>query len=231
MSEPGEGQQNIVTIDGPSGVGKSTVSRRVAAELGYTYLDTGAMYRAVAYGCRQAGVDTSDTSAVKALLDNLDITLLAPESGGDDIRVLLNGTDISSAIRTPEMGMLASTVSALPPVRARLTAMQQAMGTAGQLVAEGRDTGTVVFPRAAWKFFLDAKPEERARRRIEQLRAKGEQVDEQELLAQIIKRDRDDRERAIAPLAKAADAVVVDTSHLNIDQVVVRMLTVIRAAN
>jgi cytidylate kinase len=231
MSEPGEGQQNIVTIDGPSGVGKSTVSRRVAAELGYTYLDTGAMYRAVAYGCRQAGVDTSDTSAVKALLDNLDITLLAPESGGDDIRVLLNGTDISSAIRTPEMGMLASTVSALPPVRARLTAMQQAMGTAGQLVAEGRDTGTVVFPRAAWKFFLDAKPEERARRRIEQLRAKGEQVDEQELLAQIIKRDRGDRERAIAPLAKAADAVVVDTSRLNIDQVVARILTVIRAAN
>ena len=230
MSEPGEGLQEIVTIDGPSGVGKSTVSRRVAAELGYTYLDTGAMYRAVAYGCRQAGVDTSDTSAVKALLENLDITLRPPKPGGDDIQVLLNGTDISSAIRTPEIGMLASKVSALPPVRARLTALQQAMGTAGHLVAEGRDTGTVVFPRAAWKFFLDAKPEERARRRIEQLRAKGEQVDEQELLAQIIKRDRDDRERAIAPLAKAADAVVVDTSRLNIDQVVARMLTVIRAA-
>ena len=221
-------QQEIVTIDGPSGVGKSTVSRRVAAELGYTYLDTGAMYRAVACGCQQAEVDMADTAAVAALLDNLDITLLPPNPGGDDVRVLLNGEDISAKIRTPEMGMLASKVSALPPVRAKLTALQQAMGESGKLVAEGRDTGTVVFPGAAWKFFLDAAPEKRARRRVEQLRKKGEQVDEQEILAQIIKRDRDDRERTIAPLCKADDAVVIDSSNLDADSVVALLLAEIK---
>ncbi len=228
MSERGEGQQEIVTIDGPSGVGKSTVSRRVAAELGYTYLDTGAMYRAVAYGCSKAGVDTADSAAVTPLLDRMEIALLPPEPDEDDVRVLLNNEDISGAIRTSEMGMLASGVSALPVVRKKLTALQRNMGHKGRLVAEGRDTGTVVFPGAAWKFFLDAAPEERAGRRVEQLRAKGEQVDEQELLAQIIKRDRDDRERTIAPLCKADDAVVIDSSHLNVDEVVALMLAKIR---
>ena len=218
----------VVTIDGPSGVGKSTVSRRVAAELGYTYLDTGAMYRAVAYGCREAGVDLQNEAAVAALLDNLYIQLLPPEQVDDDVRVLLGGEDISTAIRTPEMGMLASKVSALQPVRAKLTAMQQEMGKAGNLVAEGRDTGTVVFPGAAWKFYLDAAPEERARRRVEQLREKGQEVDDRELLAQIIKRDRDDRERTIAPLAKAEDALVIDSSRLSADQVVARILEVVR---
>ena len=218
----------VVTIDGPSGVGKSTVSRRVAAELGYTYLDTGAMYRAVAYGCREAGVDLQNEAAVAGLLDNLYIQLLPPEQVDDDVRVLLGGEDISTAIRTPEMGMLASKVSALQPVRAKLTAMQQEMGKAGNLVAEGRDTGTVVFPGAAWKFYLDAAPEERARRRVEQLREKGQEVDDRELLAQIIKRDRDDRERTIAPLAKAEDALVIDSSRLSADQVVARILEVVR---
>jgi cytidylate kinase len=228
MSEQAEKKQKIVTIDGPSGVGKSTVSRRVAAELGYTYLDTGAMYRAVAYGCSKAGVDTVDSAAVAPLLDRMEIALLPPKPGEDDVRVLLNNEDISGAIRTPEMGMLASKVSALPVVRKRLTALQQNMGSTGCLVAEGRDTGTVVFPGAAWKFFLDAAPEERAGRRVEQLRAKGEQVDEQELLAQIIKRDRDDRERTIAPLCKADDAVTIDSTHLDVDEVVALMLAKIR---
>ena len=228
MSDQVERLQKIVTIDGPSGVGKSTVSRRVAADLGYTYLDTGAMYRAVAYGCRQAGVDATNSFAVAAVLDKVEITLLPPEPGGDDVRVSLNSEDISSAIRTPEMGMLASKVSALPVVRKKLTGLQQSMGSKGCLVAEGRDTGTVVFPRAAWKFFLDAAPEERARRRVEQLRAKGEQVNEQELLAQIIKRDRDDRERTIAPLCKADNAVGIDSSNLDADGVVGKMLEKIR---
>jgi len=228
MSDQVERLQKIVTIDGPSGVGKSTVSRRVAADLGYTYLDTGAMYRAVAYGCRHAGVDATNSFAVAAVLDNMEITLLPPEPGEDDVRVSLNSEDISSAIRTPEMGMLASKVSALPVVRKKLTGLQQSMGSKGCLVAEGRDTGTVVFPRAAWKFFLDAAPEERARRRVEQLRAKGEQVNEQELLAQIIKRDRDDRERTIAPLCNADNAVVIDSSNLDADGVVGKMLEKIR---
>ena len=218
----------VVTIDGPSGGGKSTVSRRVAAELGYTYLDTGAMYRAVAFGCKRAGVETENETAVAALLDKLHIQLLSPASGGDDVRVLLNGEDISMAVRTPEMGMLASKVSALQPVRTKLTAMQQGMGKTGNLVAEGRDTGTIVFPDALWKFYLDAAPEERARRRVEQLRQKGQQVDERELLDQIIRRDQDDRERTIAPLSKAKDAVVIDSSRLSADEVVARMLEDIR---
>jgi len=218
----------VVTIDGPSGVGKSTVSRRIAAELGYTYLDTGAMYRAVALGCIELGIDAGDAAAVAARLDSFEIRLLPPASREDDVRVLLNGRDISAAIRTPEMAMQASRVSAQSQVRTVLTGMQQEMGRAGNLVAEGRDTGTVVFPNAAWKFYLDAAPEERARRRIAPLRQKGGDVDEQELLAQIIKRDKDDRERTIAPLTRAADAVLIDSSDINIDEVVARMLAVIR---
>ena len=218
----------IVTIDGPSGVGKSTVSRRVAAELGYTYLDTGAMYRSVALGCMELGIDTGDAAAVAARIDSFEIRLLPPAPGQDDVRVLLNGRDISAAIRTPEMGMQASRVSAQPQVRTVLTGMQQEMGRAGNLVAEGRDTGTVVFPNAAWKFYLDAAPEERARRRIAQLRQKGVEVDEQELLAQIIKRDKDDRERTVAPLTRASDAVLIDSSDIDVDEVIARMLAVIR---
>lgn len=220
-------KQEVVTIDGPSGVGKSTVSRRVAAELGYTYLDTGAMYRAVALACAGHGVNVDDEAAVVALLATLDIKLLP--SGPDDVRVILNGEDISRAIRTPEMGMMASRVSALEPVRTKLTAMQREMGRAGKLVAEGRDTGTVVFPDAAWKFYLDATPEERARRRIHQLREQGQEVDEQKLLAQIIKRDRNDRKRTIAPLTRAEDAVLIDSTELKADGVVDRMLEVILA--
>jgi cytidylate kinase len=221
----------VVTIDGPSGVGKSTVSRRLADALGYTYLDTGAMYRAVAYACAQAGIsaDNADQQdAFALLLDELALRLLPPVEAGQDVRVLLAGEDISAAIRSPEMSMAASAVSAVPAVRARLTAMQQKMGKAGQLVADGRDTGTVVFPDAAWKFYLDASPEERCRRRVGQLRKRGEQVDEQEILAQIIARDRNDRERTIAPLKMAEDAVLLDSSRLTVDEVVTRMLAVIR---
>jgi cytidylate kinase len=232
------GKLKVVTIDGPSGVGKSTISRRVAAELGYTYLDTGAMYRAVAYNCGKAGIDVENIArqtaavALASLLAALDIQLLPPLQGsdqeGEEVRVLSAGEDISAAIRTPEMSMTASKVSAVPAVRAKLTAMQQEMGRAGNLVAEGRDTGTIVFPDAAWKFYLDASPEERCRRRVEQLRLRGQQVDEQEILAQIIARDRNDRERAVAPLVMAEDAVLVDSSCLTVDEVVARMLEVVR---
>jgi cytidylate kinase len=173
------------------------------------------------------GVDVEDEAAVAVVLDTLDIRLLPPQTADDDVRVLLNGEDVSREIRTPEAGMLASKVSALLPVRQKLTAMQQAMGRTGGLVAEGRDTGTVVFPDAAWKFFLDAPPEERARRRALQLREQGQEVDEQKLLAQIIERDRQDRERTIAPLVKAEDAVVIDSSNLSADEVAARMLAVV----
>ena len=225
MSEP---LSRIVTIDGPSGVGKSTVSRGIAHLLGFTYLDTGAMYRAVAYGCEQADIDLSDEEAVQECLEDMKIELFPPKKVEDDVRVLLNGKEIGTLLRTPEMGMLASEVSALPVVRKKLTAMQQDMGKAGKIVAEGRDTGTVVFPMASWKFYLDAAPEERARRRIEQLQSKGEQVDKAKILAQIIKRDRADSQRTIAPLTRAEDAVMIDSSMLSVDEVIERMLTVIR---
>ncbi len=218
-------RQEIVTIDGPSGVGKSTISKMVADRLGYTYLDTGAMYRAVAWKCLQEGISPDDGEQVAGLLADLRITLLPPEREGDDVRVLVDGRDVSREIRTPEMGMAASRVSALKPVREKLTRMQQEIGRAGKIVAEGRDTGTVVFPDAAWKFFLDATPEERARRRAEQLRQRGQKVDETEILAQIIRRDRDDRERTIAPLRAAPDAIRIDTTSLGPAEVVASILS------
>jgi cytidylate kinase len=221
-------RMKVVTIDGPSGVGKSTVSRKVAAVLGWTYLDTGAMYRAVGLQCQRAGISLDDPDALAALLERLDIRLLPPLEEGDDVRVLLHGEEVSEAIRSLEAGMMASQVSAIPAVRAKLTALQQAMGELGEIVAEGRDTGTVVFPHAAWKFYLDAPPEERCRRRVRQLRAKGQEADEQELLAQIIQRDKQDRERTVAPLQMAEDAVLIDSSCLSAEEAAAKMLAVVR---
>ncbi|MCL1980241.1 MAG: (d)CMP kinase [Proteobacteria bacterium] len=216
----GDKTQQIVTIDGPSGGGKSTVSRALAAKLHFTYLDTGAMYRAVAFCCQQKGVDPADDIRLGALLATFRLELLPPDPGEDDVRVLINGQEVGSQLRTPEMGMLASRVSALPLVRQALTRLQREIGANGRIVAEGRDTGTVVFPGAAWKFFLDASPEVRARRRAIQLRSKGEQVDEQQLLSQIIQRDRNDRERSIAPLKAAAEALTIDSTGLSAEEVV-----------
>lgn len=224
----------VVTIDGPSGVGKSTVSRRVAAKLDFTYLDTGAMYRAVGYACAQAGIAVDNPAhqeRLDTLLAELDLRLFPPEKESDEIRVFLKDEEVSAAIRLPEMSMAASRVSAVPAVRTRLTAMQQKMGKAGGVVAEGRDTGTVVFPDAAWKFYIDASPEERCRRRVAQLRERGQEVDEQETLAQIIERDRNDQERTIAPLVMAEDALLIDSSRLNVDEVAARLLEVIYSAS
>lgn len=210
----------IVTIDGPSGGGKSTVSRALAARLRFTYLDTGAMYRAVAYKCREQGIDPSNPVLLEPLLASIRIELLPAREGDDDVRVIVDGEEVGRHLRTLEMGMLASNVSAQPLVRGKLTVLQRQIGMAGRIVAEGRDTGTVVFPEAAWKFFLDASPEVRAHRRAEQLRSKGEEVDEQLLLAQIIKRDQDDRERTIAPLKAAPDAICIDSTGLPAEEVI-----------
>lgn len=229
VSFPMSERRQIVTIDGPSGVGKSTLSRQVAATLGFTYLDTGAMYRAVALFFQQNHIDPGDDQAVRSALSELHLQLLPAEKEDGDVGVIINGRDESRAIRTPELGMLASRVSAIPAVRVQLTAMQQAIGRAGRIVAEGRDTGTVVFPDAAWKFYLEADPEERARRRAAQLQAAGQLVDVQELLKQIVKRDRDDQERALAPLQKAEDALVIDTSHLTIQEVASKILQAVQA--
>lgn len=209
----------VIAIDGPSGVGKSTISRKVAARYGFTYLDTGAMYRAVGWYLVEHGIDIDDISAVESALEQITITLLPAEKEDDDVGVLLNGENISAQIRTPSISMVASTVSAQGAVRAKLTALQQEIGARGRVVAEGRDTGTVVFPSATHKFYLDATAEARAGRRARQLRERGEEVDEAQLLEMTIARDKQDSERQIAPLRKAEDAVLIDTTELDVDQV------------
>ncbi len=220
-------EQQIVTIDGPSGVGKSTISRKVAASLSFTYLDTGAMYRAVGLKLKESGVDLSDDSAVRSCLATTSLDLIPPAEGCDDVGVILDGRNVSDLIRSQEMAMVASGASAVPAVREKLTSMQQEIGRAGCIVAEGRDTGTVVFPDAAWKFYLDADPEVRMKRRADQLRANGKAVDEVEVLEMIIKRDHDDKNRSMAPLAKAEDAHVIDTGLLSIEGVTEAILAVI----
>jgi len=216
--------QNIITIDGPSGVGKSSVSRKVAAATGFTYLDTGAMYRAVGLYLSRQGVDVDDVKALADSLSGVQLTLLPAVDEQSDVGVLLNGENVSLAIRSQEMAMAASRVSALPVVRELLTRMQRSYGDKGKIVAEGRDTGTVVFPKAAYKFYLDALAEVRAKRRVLQLRARGEEADFNQILTMTIERDKNDSERAIAPLQMAADAVRIDTSDITVFQVVDRIL-------
>jgi cytidylate kinase len=222
-------QKNIITIDGPSGAGKSTISKLLAARLHYTYLDTGAMYRVVGLQVERAGLDLEAEGAredLVQLLVGLDMTL-APGEEGKDTRAFLNGEDVSDAIRTPEMAMVASRVSAQAEVRKKLTEMQRTIGKNGAIVAEGRDMGTIVFPDAMHKFFLDASPEERAQRRQKQLAENGQKVEFQEILAQIQKRDRADSGRSLAPLQPAENAVVIDSSGMSIDEVVSFMLAAV----
>jgi len=215
----------IITIDGPSGSGKSTVSRLLAQRLRYTYLDTGAMYRAVGLAALRGNIELVESEAIKALLDTIKITLLPGEG---DTKVLLNDEDVSLAIRSADMAMVASKISALPSVRKKLTNLQQEIGKAGAVVAEGRDMGTVVFPGSKNKFFLSATPQERARRRTEQLKEKGQTSQYDDILKQILKRDQDDSSRALAPLKPADDAVIVDSSTMTIDEVVQFMLNSIK---
>lgn len=221
-------KQDVVTIDGPSGVGKSTISRKIAESLGFTYLDTGAMYRAVGLYLDRHKVDLADDTAISEALAAIRIDLFPAGSGDGEVGVLLNGEDVSQEIRSPEMAMVASRVSAIPAVRQKLTRLQRAIGEQGKIVAEGRDTGTVVFPGARHKFFLDARPEERARRRVLQLQARGEAVDEQKILAMTLERDKNDRERAIAPLRQADDALAIDTTTRDIEEVSRLVLEVVQ---
>jgi cytidylate kinase len=223
-------KKNIITIDGPSGAGKSTISKLLAARLHYTYLDTGAMYRVVGLQVARSGLDLDaerGREKLVRLLADLEMTL-APGGEGQETRAFLNDEDVSDVIRRPEMAMVASRVSAEPEVRNKLTEMQRAIGAKGAIVAEGRDMGTVVFPQARYKFFLDASPEERARRRQKQLLDQGCKVDFDEILIQIGKRDRDDSSRSLAPLKPAADAIVIDTSQMSIEEVVSFMLETIK---
>ena len=185
------------------------------------------MYRTVGLKLQEEGVELSDDSAVRQCLETTRIELIPAVSEAADVGVILDGRDVSGEIRSPEMSMMASTVSALPAVREKLTRMQQEIGKNGRVVAEGRDTGTVVFPNAAWKFYLDAAPEVRMQRRADQMRKNGQDVDENALLQMIIERDHNDQTRSIAPLCKAADAHVVDTGVLTVDGVAEAVLQVV----
>lgn len=220
-------KQNIITIDGPAGVGKSTVSKKVAAATGFTYLDTGAMYRGVGFYLQKEATDLKNTELIRKQLSALEMVLVPATDDLSDVGICINGQDVSGLIRTPEMAMVASGVSAIPVVREILTAIQQGYGEKGGIVAEGRDTGTVVFPRAAFKFYLDAKAEERARRRYSQLKVRGESPDYNKLLAMTIERDKNDSERTIAPLKQAVDATRIDTTEIAIDDVVAKILDVV----
>jgi len=215
----------IVAIDGPSGAGKSTLSKALARELGYINIDTGAMYRSVALLSLQDGIDPHDPAGLQQLC--ADLTLEFVRSNGGE-RVVANGVDVSEAIRTPEVSLLTSKVAACPEVREAMVTQQRKMGEQGGVVLEGRDIGTVVFPAAEVKFFLSASAEERGRRRYQELKEKGLEVDLQQTIAEVEARDAADSERAHAPLIQAADALVIDSTGMSIEAVLAQMIEVVR---
>jgi cytidylate kinase len=213
----------LITIDGPAGAGKSTISRLLASRLSFVYLDTGALYRALAYHLQSGGWN-GDAGGLGDSLRNVRIGF---RGQGEEFRVLLDGEDVSGRIRTEEIGLLASRISAYPQIRDYLLPVQREIGMEGGVVAEGRDMGTVVFPEADFKFFLDASPQERARRRYREMIATGATADLQKIEEDMRQRDRQDRMRAIAPLRVPEQAVVVDSSDRTILQVVEFMVSVI----
>lgn len=215
----------IVAIDGPSGAGKSTIARLLAEQLGYIQIDTGAMYRAAALLLTEAGIDLGNLEAVGSFCRNIEIVF---EVASGKQSVYANGRNVTELIRTPEMSLMTSRVSALKPVREAMLKAQQKMGSKGGVVLEGRDIGTVVFPDAEVKFFLSASVEERAKRRYEELLAKKVKVTLEETVLDVIERDRQDSEREIAPLRQADDAVLVDSSSLSVDEVLDSMVALCR---
>jgi cytidylate kinase len=215
----------IIAIDGPSGAGKSTLAKRLAKELKFVYLDTGAMYRALALKVLRQGIDLADDTRLEALIGATEIDL---QDKRGRLEVLLDGSDVAAEIRTPEVSQMASKVSALGIVRARMLELQRAMGRRGSVVAEGRDIGTVIFPDAKVKIFLDASACERARRRYDELKGAGRMVDYEETLREIEERDKRDSERDLAPLRKAHDALLIDSSRLSADEVAATVLEYIQ---
>ena len=216
-------REPVITIDGPAGAGKSTAARELARRLGYRLLDTGAMYRALAWAVQEAGIPAEDGPALRALLGRTTVELI-------DDRVLVNGRDVTGEIRTPAIGELTSLLTMLRPVRDKLTPVQRALAARGGVVLEGRDTGSVVCPDAEVKFYLDADLDARARRRQEELAECGVRLDLSAVREEVARRDRQDMGRPIAPLVRPADAVVVDTTGLGEDVVVERLLEAVERA-
>ena len=202
----------VITIDGPAGSGKSTVSRMIAKALGFFYLDTGAMYRAVALQAKRKGVDPDDKKKLQRICKNIDLKF---RMDGVSIKLSMGVEDISLAIRTPEMDMLSSKISAVKEVRDAMKTLQRKLGERGRVVAEGRDMGTVVFPEAEYKFFLTASPEIRAERRFKERQNRGESIFMAEVIKELAERDNQDTNRDIAPLRPAQDAKIIDSTMLN----------------
>jgi len=215
-----------VAIDGPAGAGKSSVAKAVSAKLGYIYADTGALYRAVGLYAVNKGVDTKDADAVSKMIEKDTIDINIAFSDGVQ-HVILNGEDVNGKIRTPEISMAASNVSAVPKVRQFLFDLQRDLATKNNIIMDGRDIGTVVLPNAQVKIFLTASAEERANRRSKELLAKGMEVNYNEILEDIKKRDDQDMNRPIAPLKAAEDAVIIDSSDMSFDEVVAKLISVI----
>lgn len=213
-----------VAIDGPAGAGKSTLARRLAAQLGYIYVDTGAMYRAVGLYALRAGQDPKDNAAVEGLLPQISLRLDCPDG---EQHIYLNGEDVSSAIRTEQAGMAASAVGANPAVRAFLLETQRQMARTQNVLMDGRDIGTVVLPDAGVKIFLTASPEARAARRWKEYQEKGQQVSYEQVLEDVRQRDYQDTHREAAPLRQAEDAVLLDTSELDFEQSLAAMAAII----
>lgn len=215
----------IVAIDGPSGAGKSTITRRLADVLSYVYIDTGAMYRALALAVKRAGIAPENEDGIVALCDSQELSFRF-ENGAS--RIILNGEDVADQIRTPEISLLTSTVARMKGVRDLLLVKQREMGGAGSVILEGRDIGTVVFPDADVKFFLSATAEERGKRRYLELTANGEVVDLATTIAEVIARDSQDEGRDHAPLRKAEDAIPLDSTKMSIDEVAAEMARIVR---
>jgi cytidylate kinase len=211
----------IITIDGPVASGKSTVSRLLAKRLDFLYLDTGAMYRAVAFQAKRKGIDIGDKQELRELCQNLDLRF---QTDGEGTKLYLGEEDVSLAIRTPEMDLLSSTISAIREVRGAMTRLQRKIGQEGRLVAEGRDMGTIVFPNAEYKFFITASTEVRAERRYKERINRSESVSLEEVEKELKIRDHQDETRPIAPLRPAKDAKIIDTTSLNPNQVIEKIL-------
>lgn len=216
-----------IAIDGPAGAGKSTIARQVAKKLGYTYLDTGAMYRALTYTAIQRDISPSNSSALASIVSQMDLQITSDEETGGN-RIFVDGEDITEAIRKPVVSGNVSEVSSHAEVRKVIVDLQKRMAEQGQVVMDGRDIGTVVMPDADWKFFLTASVSERARRRQLELSKNGHEVDLKELERQIQDRDLMDSTRAVSPLRKAEDAIHIDTTHMTIDEVVKLVLNYVQ---
>ena len=214
-----------VAIDGPAGAGKSTVARAAAKEVGFIYVDTGALYRAVGVNALRKGIDTKDKPAVAASLADISVDLVF-ENG--EQKVLLNGENVSSEIRTPPASMAASDVSAVPEVRAFLFDLQRDIAKRNSCIMDGRDIGTVVLPHAKVKIFLTASPEERATRRYKELIEKGTDVKYEDVLAELIERDYNDSHREIAPLKPAEDGVILDTTGLSLEESISSIVKIVK---